>query len=69
MSPQGEPLAALYNSLFSREMPETVAARLAEIGALGGDVRIAGLLAKRAHARRTFSSMPQGWFVPVDLRK
>jgi hypothetical protein len=69
VSPQGEPLAALYDSLFSREMPETVAARLAEIGELAGDARIAGLLAQRTHARRTFSSMPQGWFVPVDLRK
>ena len=58
----------LYAGLVSRERPESVARLLAEHSEIAADPVIARLLAARTN-RSQCSSMPDGWFEPVDLRK
>jgi hypothetical protein len=62
-------LLRLYDGLFSRAMPETVAAQLAALPELAGDGPLQALIGERACGRGRRSSMPESWFEPVDLRK
>ena len=66
---QDDVLKQLYDGLLAREMPETVARKLAELPELAADPDVAAALRRRTEARPRRSSMLEGWFEPVDLRE
>ncbi|SFJ65199.1 hypothetical protein [Jannaschia pohangensis] len=61
-------LAALHQSLMSREMPETVARTLYDHPDLVADDTVKGLIGKRLKRGRT-TSMSEGWFEPVHMSR
>ncbi|MBX2854895.1 MAG: hypothetical protein KTR21_07900 [Rhodobacteraceae bacterium] len=66
---ESEILKQLYDGLWTREMPETVAHKLAELPTLAADPDISAALRRRINARSRRTSMLEGWFEPVDLRE
>ncbi|WP_179378160.1 hypothetical protein [Jannaschia marina] len=59
---------ALHATLLSRDMPETVAQIIAAAPEIAADRRISAMLARRSRRPRR-SSMPEGWFEPVDMAR